>query len=109
MVIERSLSPEVENTPNPTSANPISLENLDAAQKTQLERFLQQLVVSLSPSSRIGSTNIYRQGGNNRQNTPNRPVKREIKDENGSPLRKKSRVLGKKVTVDLTADSDNEN
>ncbi|KAF5871952.1 uncharacterized protein Bfra_008979 [Botrytis fragariae] len=88
MIIERT--PEPEDSPTPGSAPDIDLDNLTAAQKKRLKAFLRNEGIAAGRAS----------------NTPDRKIKRERENGEGSSnqtRRKKSRIT---EVVDLTADSD---
>jgi len=48
-------------------------------------------------------------GDRGASSTPNRTVKRERVDDEAGPSSRKKRNSGRRVTIDLTADSDDEN
>ncbi|KUJ24191.1 uncharacterized protein LY89DRAFT_679393 [Mollisia scopiformis] len=91
LVIERTPSPEPERVPASPSPSPppVDLNNLDAAQKRQVARFLKDMNRGRSASG-----------------TPT--IKRERADDGGAESSKR-RKAGKKITIDLTEDSDEEN
>ncbi|KAE9368742.1 hypothetical protein N431DRAFT_494137 [Stipitochalara longipes BDJ] len=87
LIIERSPSPEAEEEPVPEQPA-LSLDNLNPTQKARLEQFLRELV----------------NGGDSRRNTPNRTIKRERDENEGSEASRKKRRSGPPVTIDLTDD-----
>ncbi|KAF8857647.1 hypothetical protein BDZ45DRAFT_744153 [Acephala macrosclerotiorum] len=89
LIVERTPSPEPEEAS--ASPPPVDLNNLDADQKKQLEKFLKGLI---------------RNRGRGSSNTPQRTIKRERDAGEGPSNSKKKRKSGRKATVDLTEDSD---
>ncbi|CAG8983040.1 hypothetical protein HYALB_00010167 [Hymenoscyphus albidus] len=87
LVLPRTPSPEPQATPAPVDVSGVDLEALDAEQKEQLQKFLKDLTGANS-SARI---------------------KREREEGGNGEGSQKKRKSGEKITIDLTADSDEEN
>ena len=101
LIIERSPSPEPEEAPVPEPG--LSLDNLNAAQKTRLEQFLRELVVCVLIPTLAKPIADDNKNGDSGRNTPNRTIKRERTDNEDSAARKRRRS-GPPVTIDLTDD-----
>ncbi|TGO50406.1 hypothetical protein BCON_0184g00110 [Botryotinia convoluta] len=88
LIIERT--PEPEDSPTPVPAPDIDLDHLTAAQKERLKEFLRNEGIAASRTS----------------NTPERKIKRERENGEGSSNRARRKKPRTTEIVDLTADSD---
>lgn len=85
----------------------MNIEALDDEQREQLEKFMKELTVCESISKIVSVsvlTLVFWQGANQ----PAR-IKRERNQDGNNESAQKRRKSGKKVTIDLTANSDDEN